>query len=277
MAGGHTWKMTYDNGTPETDLDDVHLVENCKECHGEIEDFNFGGEDWDRDGMVEGTQHEIEDLLHMAEALLPPDVDVSEALPGSIASTWSTEQLGAYYNIHFVHEDGSHGVHNPKYAAALLQTAIDALTGGIDVDNDGLLDWWEMQEFGDLTSQMGGDDADNDGVLNSVEMQVGTNPNMEDSDGDGFLDMVELEAGTDPLDINDTPIANNVVQMLPAMELGYVPEAMGVTQMWQSVDMLGTGAGWTDVGMPFVSGPGMAYQLISLRDSTQKVYRVVEP
>lgn len=257
MAGGHTWKMSYE---------DVHLVEACKECHGEVEDFNFGGEDWDKDGMVEGTQKEIEDLLHLVETLLPA---------GDPNPTWTTEQLGAYYNVHFVHEDGSHGVHNPKYAAALLQAAVGAITGGIDVDCDGLVDSYEMEHWGDLTSQRGDGDADEDGVSNALEAALGTDPKLKDTDDDGFSDLAELQAGSDPLVKESTPETNGV-WITPAVEVGYLPETVGVPHRFQAIDSMGAAGGWMNIGESFTSEATAAYQLFSTRDGVHYFFRCIE-
>ena len=45
----------------------------------------------------------------------------------SIEGTFSSEQLGALWNYKTVEEDRSMGVHNPKYAKFLLETALEAL------------------------------------------------------------------------------------------------------------------------------------------------------
>lgn len=65
-----------------------------------------------------------------------------------------------------------------------------------DGDNDGLLDAWEIQYFGDLT-QTGGGDYDGDGVTNLEEFQLGRNPNaaaLADTGGlTGLLRYTPLE------------------------------------------------------------------------------------
>jgi len=266
MAGGHTWKMSYDGGTPEDPADDIHLTEACAECHGELEDFNFGGEDYNRNGIVEGVQAEIAGLVHILEAVLPA---------GSPNCSWSVAERGAYYNLHFIEEDGSHGVHNPKYAAALLQSAIGAVTGGIDVDCDGLLDDYEMQEFGDLSSQTGASDADDDGVSNALEKALGTNPNKADTDDDGFTDLAELEAGSDPLDPASMPDPS-AMMLVPAIEMGYMPSAPGLTLQFQAIDTLGAGGTWMNLGDSMLSTEAPAWQLFSTRDDTQYYFRVIE-
>lgn len=271
-VGGHTFKMVWDNNTPGDPMDDMHVTAVCSQCHVERGTFDFGGEDYDRDGSVEGVQTEIHGLLEQLSLLLPPVGSTTITPDGS----YTLAQKRALWNYLFVEEDQSHGVHNPKYASALLRASIDDLTGGIDIDQDGLVDSWEMANFGSLTVQTGLGDYDGDGVSNALEEEIGTNPKVADSDLDGFNDLAELQAGTNPMLASSMPPGNTVIQMLPALELGYMPDMVGVTQKWQSVNLLGSG-GWTDVGSPFVSSASMAYQLISLRDSTQKYFRVVAP
>ncbi|MEM7385661.1 MAG: LamG-like jellyroll fold domain-containing protein [Verrucomicrobiota bacterium] len=91
----------------------------------------------------------------------------------------------------------------------------------IDVDEDGLPDFWELTLIGNL--DLGADDdpdadglrmreefealthplradSDDDGLSDSAELQTGTNPNAPDSDGDGLDDGEEIEpVGTNPL------------------------------------------------------------------------------
>lgn len=71
-----------------------------------------------------------------------------------------------------------------------------------DSDIDGLRDSWEMQYFGDITSQSGADmGPDADGATNLEEQSAGTNPTVADTDGDGRTDGDELHVApfTDPL------------------------------------------------------------------------------
>jgi hypothetical protein len=69
------------------------------------------------------------------------------------------------------------------------------VTAAYDSDGDGLPDWWEMQNWSDL-SQTNSGDADGDGLSNSNEVAAGTNPNSRDTDGDGVPDPVELTIGS---------------------------------------------------------------------------------
>lgn len=269
-VGGHTFRVSWE-GPTASPTDDVHVTEICMNCHVE-NTFDIVGEDYDRDGTLEGVQTEIEGLLEQLALLLPPT-----GTGVTVTAGYTLAQRKAAYNYLFVEEDQSHGVHNPKYAAAILQASIDDLTGGIDVDRDGLLDSWEMANFGDLTSQTGADDFDGDGLSNQLEMQIGTNPKLADSDGDGQSDLAEMQGGSNPNSGASMLDTNLVMQMLPAIELGYMPSTLGVTQRFEYVNAMGDAGGWTNVGGNFISSNAFAYQLISLRDATQKYFRVIKP
>lgn len=265
MVGGHTFTLAYDNGVdPE-----IHLTGACAGCHGELEDFNFGGADYDRDGMVEGVQSEIEGLLEELAILLPPmGVDTVNA-----GDCTTLELKRGAYNYLFVEEDGSMGVHNPKYAAAILQSSIDDLKGGIDIDRDGLVDSWEIEHFGNLTSQSGTDDWDGDGLNNIQEHNLKTDPKLADSDGDGFSDLVEFQAGSNPLEISSVPTKDLV--MLPAAELAYLPKGTNAVVHFQKIDSLIDGS-WSNVGPAQTNVVGWAYQLDSMRGTTNQFYRATE-
>jgi hypothetical protein len=111
-AGGHTWKMEAPDGTD--------ITKGCLPCHVTSEfDFTYRGEDYDGDGNVEGVQSEVEGLLETLGNLLPPD-----GPSVTVTSAYTVKQLRAAYNYLYVEEDGSHGVHNPRYAVALLKASI---------------------------------------------------------------------------------------------------------------------------------------------------------
>jgi hypothetical protein len=110
-------------------------VEACRNCHGPIEDFDdiMAVSDFDGDGQVEGIQSEVTGLLHLLEHALVESgldttgTDVLGALGDTLLST--VEQRTAGYNLAFVEEDKSLGVHNPDYAIQLLQQSYKYLTG----------------------------------------------------------------------------------------------------------------------------------------------------
>jgi len=280
-VGGHTWKLSYDCPTNGTTYE---LTETCIPCHGEIDGFNFGGEDYDRDGKVEGVQSEVKGLLLTVLKLLPYSNTSTRVVsygttnePQQVSRNfpvwWDIHLRKAAYNYFFVKQDASFGVHNPKYAAALLQASVDDLRGGIDVDRNGLLDSWEIAKFGSIGQDPNGD-PDGDNVVNRLEMAAGTNPNNPDSDFDGFSDGAELAAGTDPLSFASNPTSKtNTVTMLPAYELAFLASTPGKTQQFQSVDAMS--GSWTGIGTNFItSSNAWYYQLISTRNATQRFFRV---
>ena len=59
-----------------------------------------------------------------------------------------------------------------------------------DSDHDGLLDSWEIQYFGNITTTAGGptEDYDSDGMTDKQEYDNNTNPTNSDTDGDGLTD-----------------------------------------------------------------------------------------
>jgi len=77
----------------------------------------------------------------------------------------------------------------------------------LDVDTDGMHDWWETKLFGDL-SQSGMDDFDLDGLLNNEELVfvsvsqpaiMLTDPSLYSSDGDALSDAEQFDLPpTDP-------------------------------------------------------------------------------
>ena len=129
-AGGHTWNMRWDGGTPDNHADDVEMTGACANCHGPMNTFDIPREDFDGDGVVEGIQTEVEGLLHALGMLLPPDGPTAAANP-----SYTLKQLNALWNHNLVEIDGSRGIHNPRYVTGLLQASYKNLTGK-DIGSD---------------------------------------------------------------------------------------------------------------------------------------------
>ncbi len=110
QAGGHTMNMTY---TLHGAVDDN--VAGCLSCHSGLEDF-------DRNGV----QTEIESMLDELHGLLLAN-GIMDQSGLAVTGKYTAAQAGALWNYLLVEEDRSEGVHNPQYAKALLQAAIDAL------------------------------------------------------------------------------------------------------------------------------------------------------
>ena len=82
----------------------------------------------------------------------------------------------------------------------IAQTNISA-----DTDFDGILDSWEILNFGSLNHDMS-QDTDRDGLIDEEEFYANTLPLNNDSDGDGVNDGYELQNGLNPLDSIDATI-----------------------------------------------------------------------
>ena len=77
---------------------------------------------------------------------------------------------------------------------------IDVTLTDPDTDMDGMPDWWEIANFGNL-DQEPWDDFNDDGLVNFLEYVMGTDPGSADSDGDGIPDAQEgFMLDLDPLD-----------------------------------------------------------------------------
>ena len=126
-AGGHTWKMTWDkNATPDDVADDIDETRVCSNCHGAVAKFDKPTrKDFDGNGVAEGVQTEIGNLLTELGMLLPPIGQPTV----TITSAYTKQQLKAAFNYQFVVEDKSQGVHNAAYAAGILKASIEDLNG----------------------------------------------------------------------------------------------------------------------------------------------------
>lgn len=110
QAGGHTMVMAYDyhgSSVPNT--------AGCQECHEGIESFDFAGTQTDVQEMLDELEAEL-----IAQGLMD---DTHHPIPG----TYPTNKAGAVYNFLFVLEDRSLGVHNHRYAKALLANSLAAI------------------------------------------------------------------------------------------------------------------------------------------------------
>ncbi len=125
-TGGHSFNME-----GEDEGEDHYNVIGCNDalCHnGNMEDFNrISGIDFDWDGELEGIQDEIEGLLDSLAILLDDagvyDIDAGHPIEDVVVP--DEEITGALYNLMFVMEDQSKGIHNTDYAVGLLRSSIN--------------------------------------------------------------------------------------------------------------------------------------------------------
>lgn len=175
LVGEHTYKVAYDNGTPDNPSDDVYNVRACTPCHTGLTNFN-----------VNGTQDHIASLIIELEPLLPKEN--GGILYESTATTaLSEDEKHAAFNYSFVEADASQGVHNAIYAKQLVWDSITAL----DADHDGSRDEVDPDADGDGIANAADAlplDTDNDGMTNLVD---------QDDDNDSVSDIEEYATGAD--------------------------------------------------------------------------------
>ncbi|MGE5436346.1 MAG: ammonia-forming cytochrome c nitrite reductase subunit c552 [Syntrophothermus sp.] len=119
-VGGHSFRVT----NPETGFDNTRA---CQSCHGlknSFDDF-VAVSDYDGDGTIESYQNEVIGLSTILKALLPVTVD---------STNYNTVvKRKAYWNYQMIANDGSNGVHNPKFAIDVLTKSIMAMGGVVPV------------------------------------------------------------------------------------------------------------------------------------------------
>lgn len=131
LVGSHTFRMSEDT---------TDNVAACAPCHGDIgtkfsdkKAFIDNTFDLDGDGVANGLQIEIQGLLNQLKALLPQDANGNVAVTDSSVTL---TQAQAAYDYMMVDEDGSLGIHNPRFVYGLLKASIEALGGVVAIKND---------------------------------------------------------------------------------------------------------------------------------------------
>jgi hypothetical protein len=123
--GDHTFHMHWEGDGVNGPIDNV---ESCGNCHGPKNSFTdfMADADYDSDGNVETVQEETQGMMDKIAVLLPPigelDVDVD--------TNYTQLQFQSAYNLFFVEDDGSMGMHNFKFVRNLLKVTYDTLSGG---------------------------------------------------------------------------------------------------------------------------------------------------
>ena len=148
------------------------------------------------------------------------DIYVGESQ--DIVVTFTPEEANSYGGIITVSSNKTSGTN----------TSICTGTGIIisDSDNDGLLDTWEIQYFGDLNTADSTTNNDSDDLLDKDEFTYGTDPKKQDTDGDGDSDNDEVYYGTDPTLIADNlnshrpvkpVVADILTEVIPFQEVSF--------------------------------------------------------
>jgi formate-dependent nitrite reductase cytochrome c552 subunit len=109
-SGGHTFRVISEDGNINTAA--------CAECHTNANDLN---------ALVDDRQAQIEARLAELEALLEARGMWNPANEQNTKGKYAEYEAGALFNFRYVAEDKSRGVHNFKYANALLVNSIAAL------------------------------------------------------------------------------------------------------------------------------------------------------
>ena len=109
-SGGHTFRVISEEGEINT--------ASCLECHPVAADVL---------ALVDDRQAQIEAKLAELEALLVARGKYNPANGQNTKGDYTANEAGALYNFKFVEEDLSRGVHNFKYAYALLSNSIASL------------------------------------------------------------------------------------------------------------------------------------------------------
>ena len=101
--GYHTWVPSYSTA--------------CTECHNDAPE------------EVEGFAEDMETLLAQLEdiGILHSEVVDGHLEVHPIEGDWPLLEARAAWNYLLIYEDSSNGIHNPKYAKALIQNSIEAL------------------------------------------------------------------------------------------------------------------------------------------------------
>ena len=97
------------------------VVARCQDCHTDVENFDVNGVQTEITAMLEELHG-----IFVAEGLLNPETDLWNA-SATAPLTVPEAVANAMWNYKFVTYDQSMGVHNPAYAKALLEAALEAM------------------------------------------------------------------------------------------------------------------------------------------------------
>jgi len=259
-AGGHTfYPAAPASGTNPA----VQLTAVCVQCHGSITTFNFPTVDYDGDGVVEGVQTEVTNLMNQLAVLLPP-VGVAKTTL-NIDSTWTPQQLKAAYNYLFVQSDGSYGVHNIAYTVDLIKGSIADLGGGASAS--GLPSAWQIQYFGSTTNPNAAPNATpaGDGIPNWLKYALGLDPLVAGLTVPGGVVWANQATQVSPGNTNS-------IAIYTAAEVAFTTQT-NMTYQLQAISELGSG--WQNIGSP-ISGTGSSMSFLTpTRNDKLQFFRVL--
>lgn len=138
------FRVTNPDHEMSMDSSGVDKVTACRQCHGNIQSFEDiqAAYDYDGNGKIESVQVEIQGLLDQLRAVLPkgsdgePMTTLADFKKDSMSVKNSPNSYPAIWNYYFVKNDKSMGVHNTKYAVAILRASLSTLTGIKMVDQE---------------------------------------------------------------------------------------------------------------------------------------------
>ncbi|HEX2787619.1 MAG TPA: T9SS type A sorting domain-containing protein [Ignavibacteria bacterium] len=130
-VGDHSMSMH----NPETNFDNLS---GCQTCHFGKTRFDqfIAPQDYDGNGLTEAWQKEIDGCLKNLRLQLPPVGVDSVAWQLVAADSNNVTLRKAYFNYLLIYEDGSRGMHNPKFAVDVLLKSRNALVGIMPVSTE---------------------------------------------------------------------------------------------------------------------------------------------
>jgi hypothetical protein len=111
VVGGHTFNMR-----GELDGTEILNTAACAGCHGNLTNFNYNA-----------VQDSVDFYIGQLQTILTTANLLSGGVPRS--TTVGADSAGAVWNLVYVEEDRSRGVHNAKYALGLLKSSIQYMRG----------------------------------------------------------------------------------------------------------------------------------------------------
>jgi hypothetical protein len=130
----HSLNMTDSLGNPT-----ASGLKACEPCHGTITSYNDvkASADYDGNGSIQGFQTELNGLIAKLKNRLPKDASGNPVtmMADSLAVKNQPKVVQDLWNYYLVVNDKSLGIHNPKYAVALLQRALGITFTGVKKDD----------------------------------------------------------------------------------------------------------------------------------------------